>query len=61
MIEHLPRGLTIQMYLISPIECHPFGALQKVSLGEAPQRITHHETGRVFGVITSSYRVVEDR
>lgn len=34
---------------------------QKVALGEAPQRITHHETGRVFGIITTSYRVVENR
>lgn len=34
--------------------------IQKVSLGEAPKRITHHETGRVFGVITGSHRVVEN-
>lgn len=34
---------------------------QKVSLGEAPQRITHHDTGRVFGIITTSYRVVQNR
>ncbi|CAM9095121.1 unnamed protein product [Ectocarpus sp. 4 AP-2014] len=34
--------------------------IQKVSLGEAPQRITHHDSGRMFGIITTSYRAVEN-
>lgn len=35
--------------------------LQKVSLGEAPSRIAHHDTGRMFCVITTSCRVVQNR
>ncbi|CAM9877105.1 unnamed protein product, partial [Sphacelaria rigidula] len=34
--------------------------IQKVSLGEAPIRITHNEAGRVFAVITTSYRIVKN-
>ncbi|CAM9125233.1 unnamed protein product [Choristocarpus tenellus] len=34
--------------------------MQKIKLGEGPRRITHHEKGRVFGIITTRYHIVEN-
>ncbi|CAM9860641.1 unnamed protein product [Discosporangium mesarthrocarpum] len=34
--------------------------MQKFKLGESPKRIAHHEKGRVFGIVTTRYHVVEN-